>query len=81
MELKRFFRFSFLTRRYRGLNIRENRVNSVDFIQLFSEFLTKISPILIKINEILPENAVDFTFKDKIHCRLFSLNFFVKNSG
>ena len=49
---------------------------SVDFIHLFSEFLTKISPILIKFNKIFHENVVDFTFKDKIHCPLFSLNFF-----
>ena len=74
--IKKIFLFSFLTRRYRGLNFRENRVNSVDLTHLFSEFLTKISPILIKLNKIFPENVVDFTFKDKIYCRLFSLNFF-----
>ena len=56
-------------------------MNSVDFIHLFSEFLTKISPILIKFNKIFQENVVDFTFKDKIYYRLFSLNFFVTNSG
>ena len=56
-------------------------MNSVDFIKLFSEFLTKFSPILIKFNKIFHENVVHFTFKDKIHCRLFSLNFFVTNSG
>ena len=39
-------------------------MNSVDFIHLFSEFLTKISPILIKFNKIFQENVVDFTFKD-----------------
>ena len=50
-------------------------MNSVDFIHLFSAFLTKISPILIKFNKIFQENVVDFMFKDKIHCRLFSLNF------
>ena len=50
-------------------------MNSVDFIHLFSEFLTKISPILIKFTKIFHENVVDFTFKDKIHGRLFSLNF------
>ena len=55
-------------------------MNSVDFIHLSSEFLTKISPILIKFNKIFDEN-VDFTFKDKKFCRLFSLNFFVTNSG
>ena len=55
-------------------------MNSVDFIHLFSEFLTKISPILIKFNKIFHENVVDFTFTDKIPCRLFSLNFFVTNS-
>ena len=49
-------------------------MNSVDFIHLFSKFLTKISPILIKFNKIYHENVVDFTFKDKIHCRLFSLS-------
>ena len=43
-------------------------MNSVDFIHRFSEFL-------IKINEIFEENVVDFTFKDKNFCRLFSLNF------
>ena len=43
--IKKIFLFSFLTGRYRGLNFRENRVNSVDFIRLLSEFLTKISPI------------------------------------
>ena len=86
MELKR------ITGRYRGLNFRENRVNSVDFLHLFSEFLTKILPILIKINKNFQENAVDFTFEDKIYCRLFSLSaifqlnisqnsdFFIKNS-
>ena len=47
-------------------------MNSVDFIHLFSEFLTKISPILIKFIEIFQENVDDFTFKDKIYCRLFS---------
>ena len=46
--IKKIFLFSFLTRRYRGSNFRENRVNSVDFIHLFSEIWTKISPILIK---------------------------------
>ena len=75
MELKRLFYFSFLAGRYRGLNFRENRVNSIDFIHLFSEFLTQISPILIKFNKIFQENVVDFTFKDKINCRLFSVNF------
>ena len=65
MEIKRFFKFSFLTGRHRGLNFRVNRVNSVDFIHLFSEFLTKISPILIKFNKFFRENVVDFTFKDK----------------
>ena len=50
-------------------------MNSVDFIHLFSEFLTKIWPILIKFNENFHENVVDFTFKDKTHCRLFLLNF------
>ena len=80
-EIKKIFWLSFLTGRYRCLNFRENRVNSVDFIHLFSEFLTKISPILIKFNKIFLKNVVDFTVKDKIHCRLFSLNFFVTNSG
>ena len=56
-------------------------MNSLDFIHLFSEFLTKILPILIKFNNIFLENVVDLTFKDKIYCRLFSLNFFVTNSG
>ena len=50
-------------------------MNSVDFIHLFSAFLTKISPILIKFNKIFQENVFDFMFKHKIHCRLFSLNF------
>ena len=50
-------------------------MNSVDFIHLFSEFLTKISPTVIKFNKIFQEN-VDFTFKEKIYCRLFSLIFF-----
>ena len=50
-------------------------MNSVDFINLFSEFLTKVSPILIKFNKIFHENVFDFTLKNKIHCRLFSLNF------
>ena len=55
-------------------------MNSVDFIHIFSEFLTNISPILIKFNKIFHESVVDFTFKDKIHCRLFHY-FFVANSG
>ena len=59
---KIIFGFSILTRRYRGLNFRENRVNSVDIIHLFSEFLTKVSQILIKFNKIFRENVVDFTF-------------------
>ena len=67
--------------RYRGLNFRENRVNSVDFIHLFPEFLTKISPILIKHNKNFQENIVDFKFKDKIYCRQILLNFFATNSG
>ena len=65
MEKKDFFLFSFFTGRYRGLNFRENRVNSVDFIHLFLEFLTKISPILLKFNKIFQENVKDFIFKDK----------------
>ena len=73
--VKKIFLIFFLTGRYRGLNLRENKVNSVDFIHLFTEFLTKILPILIKFNKIFHENVVDFTFKDKIHCRLFSLIF------
>ena len=56
-------------------------MNSVDFIHHFSKFLTKILPILIKFNKTFHENVIDFTFKDKIHCRLFSLNFFVTNSS
>ena len=79
--IKKISLFSFLTGRYRGLNFRENRVNSVAFIHLFSEFLTKISPILIKFNNVFHKNVVDFTFRDKIHRRLFSLSFFVSNSG
>ena len=75
--IKKIFLFSFLTGRYRGLNFRENRVNSVDFIHLFSELLAKISPILIKINKIFQENVVDFRFTDRKYCRLFSLNFFL----
>ena len=75
MELKRIFDFRFLTGSYRGLNFQENRVNSVDFIHLFSEFLTKISPTLIKFNKIFQESVVNFTLKDKIYCWLFSLNF------
>ena len=51
-------------------------MNSVDFIHLFSEFLIKTSPILIKFNKIFQENVVEFTFKVKIYCRLFSLIFF-----
>ena len=75
--IKKFFWFSFLTGRYRGLTFRENGVNSVDFIHLFSELLTKISPILMKFNLIFHENVVvDFAFEEKINCRLFSLNFF-----
>ena len=75
--IKKIFWFSFLTGRYRGLNFRENRVNSVDFIHLFSEFFIKIWRILMKFNKTFHENVVDFPFKDKIHCRLFSLNFFL----
>ena len=60
---------------------RKVRVNSVDFIHLFSELLTKISPILIKFNKILQENVVDFTLKDKTYCRLISLIFLVTNSS
>ena len=56
-------------------------MNSVDFIHLFLEFLTKISAILIKFNTILQKIVADFTFKVKIHCRLISLNFFVTNFG
>ena len=51
-------------------------MNSVDFIHLFLEFLTKILPILLKFNKFFQENVVDFTFIDKIYCQLFSLNFF-----
>ena len=36
--IKFIFLIFFLTGRYRGLNFRENSVNSVDFIHLFSEF-------------------------------------------
>ena len=50
-------------------------MNSVDFIQFFSEILTKISPILLKFNKFFQKNVVDFIFKDKIYCRLFLLNF------
>ena len=64
--IKKIFLFSFLTGRYRGLNFRENRVNSVDFIHLFSEILTKILQILIKFKKLFKENVLDFTFKDKI---------------
>ena len=45
-------------------------MNSVDFIHLFSEFLTKISQILLNINNF-QENLVDFIFKDKMCCRPF----------
>ena len=75
MELKRFFSISSLTGRYRALNFRENRVNSVDLIHFFSEFFTKISPTLIKSNKIFYEKVVDITFKEKIHCRLFAMIF------
>ena len=50
-------------------------MNSVDFIHLFSEFLTKTPPILLKFNKIFQENVVDFVFKDKIYCQLLLLNF------
>ena len=50
-------------------------MNSADFIHLFSEILTKISPIFLKFNKIFQENVVDFIFKNKIYCRLFLLNF------
>ena len=50
-------------------------MNSVDFIHLFSEFLTKISPILLKLKKNFHKNVVDFTFKENIDCRLFSLIF------
>ena len=57
-------------------------MSSVGFIHLFSEFLANISPILIKFDfKIFHENSVDFTCKEKIHCRLLSINFFVTNSG
>ena len=36
--IKKIFLMFVLTGRYRGLNFPENRVNSVDFIHLFSEF-------------------------------------------
>ena len=73
--IKKIFWFSFLTGRYRGLNFRENRVNSIDFIHLFSEFLTKNSPIFLKFNKIFQENVNDF-FKHKIYSRLILMNFF-----
>ena len=50
-------------------------MKSVDFIHFFSEFLIKVSPILIKFNKFFQKNVVDFMYKDKIYCRLFSLNF------
>ena len=50
-------------------------MNSIDFIHLFSEFLTKILPILIKFTKLFQENVVDFTFKNKIYCRLLPLKF------
>ena len=56
-------------------------MNSVDFIHLFSEFLTKISPILLKFLNIFQENVKDFIFKDRIYSQLFSMIFFVTNSG
>ena len=37
--------------------------------------------ILIKLSKIFQENIVDFTFKEKIYCRLFSFNFFVTIFG
>ena len=60
MVLKSVFDFRFFTGRYRGLNCRENSVHSVDFIHLFSEFLTKLSPILLKFNKIFEQNVKDF---------------------
>ena len=62
---KIFFWLLFFTGRYRGLNFRENSASSVDFFHLFSEFLTKISPILLKFNKNFQENVKDFIFKDK----------------
>ena len=53
----------------------------LDFIHLFSKLLTKILTILMKFKKIYQENVVDFTFKDKIYCRLLSIKFFVTNSG
>ena len=50
-------------------------MNSTDFIHIFSEFLIKISPILITYNKIFQENVVDSTLIDKIYCRMYSLNF------
>ena len=63
--IKKIFLFSFLTRRYRDLNFRENRVNSVDFIHLFSEFLTKILPILIKFNKFFKKLLLISRLKTK----------------
>ena len=79
-EIKKIFLIFVFDREISRFNFRESRVNSVDFIHLFSEFLTKTSPILIKFNKTILENIFEFTFKDKIHSRPFSLNFFVTKS-
>ena len=69
--IKKIFLFSFLTGSYRGLNFWEKRVNSVDFYSHFSEFLNKISPILLKFVKIFQESDNDFIFRDKKCCPLF----------
>ena len=77
---KKIFLFLFLTGRYRGLNFRENRVNSVDFIHIFSEFLTKILPILIKFNKLYKNMWLILRLKTKYIVDYFHW-FFFTNSG
>ena len=50
-------------------------MNSVDFIHIFRNFFTNISPILLKFVTIFQESVVDFIFKDKNIVGYFYLTF------
>ena len=78
MELKRFFKFSFSTGSYRGLNYEKSRVNSRCFYSLFPEFSPKFSSILLKFNKIFKNSVVDYIFKDKQALLIVLIQFFGK---
>ena len=73
--IKKIFLISVFYRELSRFKLLRKLVNSHCFYSHFPEFLTKISPILLKFIKIFKNSVVDFFLKTNKHCWLFWLNF------